>query len=124
MFHQPDRLTAVAIRLHDPALLPKAAGRLQEVRGAQVVTLTEMMGAFLNLVGAVRALIMAIAIVALAISGLSIFNTLLASVLERTAELGVLRAVGASRSQVFGLLALEGLLLTAAGCAIGLLCAQ
>jgi putative ABC transport system permease protein len=124
MFHQPGRLTAVAIRLRDPALLPQAAARLQEVRGAQVVTLTEMMGTFLNLVGAVRTLILAIAVVALAISGLSIFNTLLASVLERTAELGVLRAVGASRTQVFGLLALEGLMLTTIGSAMGLLLTQ
>ena len=124
MFHQPGRLTAVAIRLRDPALLTQAAGRLQEIRGAQVVTLTEMMGTFLNLVGAVRTLIMAIAIVALSVSGLSIFNTLLASVLERTAELGILRAVGASRAQVFGLLALEGLMLTATGSALGLVLAQ
>ena len=124
MFHQPGRLTAVAIRLRDPGLLAQAAARLQDVRGAQVVTLTEMMGAFLNLVGAVRTLIMAIAIVALGISGLSIFNTLLASVLERTAELGILRAVGASRAQVFGLLALEALLLTTVGTGIGLLLAQ
>ena len=124
MFHQPGRLTAVAIRLRDPSLLPGAAERLQEIRGAQVVTLTEMMGTFLNLVGAVRTLIMAIAIVALGISGLSIFNTLLASVLERTAEIGVLRALGASRSQVFGMLALEALLLTTAGCSIGLLLTQ
>lgn len=124
MFHQPGRLTAVAIRLKDPGLLAQASARLQEVRGAQVVTLTEMMGTFLNLVGAVRTLIMAIAIVALGVSGLSIFNTLLASVLERTAELGVLRAVGASRAQVFGLLALEALLLTALGSGLGLLLAQ
>ena len=124
MFHQPGRLTAIAIRLRDPGLLAQASTRLQEVRGAQVVTLTEMMGTFLNLVGAVRTLIMAIAIVALGISGLSIFNTLLASVLERTAELGVLRAVGASRAQVFGLLALEALLLTTVGSGLGLLLAQ
>jgi len=124
MFHQPQRLTAVAIRLRDPGLLPQASARLQEIRGAQVVTLTEMMGTFLNLVGAVRTLIMAIAIVALGISGLTIFNTLLASVLERTAELGVMRAVGASRPQVFGLLALEAFLLTAMGSGAGILLAK
>ncbi len=124
MFHQPNRLTAIAIRLRDPALLGQAAARLQEVRGAQVVTLTEMMGTFLNLVGAVRTLIVAVAIVALGVSGLSIFNTLLASVLERTAELGILRAVGASRLQVFGLVALEALILTATGSGLGLLASQ
>ena len=46
-------------------------------RGAQVVTLTEMMGTFLNLVGAVRTLLLAVAVVAVAVSLLSVFNTLL-----------------------------------------------
>lgn len=124
MFHQPGRLTAVAIRLRDPGLVGQASARLQQVPGAQVVTLTEMMGTFLNLVGAVRTLITSIALVALGISALSIFNTLLASVLERTAEIGVLRAIGASRSQVFALLGIEALLLTTAGCGLGILLAQ
>jgi hypothetical protein len=50
MFQQPERLTAIAIRLRDPALLQAAAQRLQRIPGAQVVTLTEMMGTFLSLV--------------------------------------------------------------------------
>src|SRR5579871_2627567 len=121
MFHQPGRLTAVAIRLRDPALVREAQPRLQQTPGAQVATLTEMMGTFLNLVGAVRTLVLAIAIVAVTISALSVFNTMLASVLERTGELGVLRAIGASRTQVFGLLALEASLLTLLGSLGGLL---
>ena len=120
MFHQPGRVTAVAIRLHDPALTGEAQIRLQAIPGAQVATLAEMMGAFLNLTGAVRTLVFAIAIVAVVISALSVFNTMLTSVLERTGELAILRAVGASRTHVFGLLALEGLLLTLCGCIIGL----
>ena len=50
----------------------------------QVVTLTEMMGTFLNLVGAARTLLIAIALVAVVISTLSVFNTMMAAVLERT----------------------------------------
>jgi putative ABC transport system permease protein len=82
--------------------------------------MTEMMGAFFNLVEAVRTLLMAIAIIAIAISTLSVFNTMLASVIERTRELGILRAVGASRSQLFGLLAIEALMLTLTGTMVGL----
>ncbi len=66
MFNQPGRLTAIAIRLHDPALVREASERLQKIPGAQVVTLAEMMGTFLNLVGAVRTLLFSLAIVALA----------------------------------------------------------
>lgn len=123
MFHQPERLTAIAIRLKDPGLVTGAIERLQQTPGAQVVTLAEMLGTFLNLVGAVRTLVMAVAVLAVTISVLSVFNTMLASVLERTGELAILRAVGASRWQVFRLLALEALLLTVVGSLIGLLLA-
>lgn len=123
MFHQPDRLTAIAIRLKDPGLVTGAIERLQATPGAQVVTLAEMLGTFLNLVGAVRTLVMAVAVLAVGISILTVFNTMLASVLERTGELAILRAVGASRLQVFLLLALEALLLTVVGSVAGLLLA-
>lgn len=123
MFNQPGRLTAVAIRLRDPAALREATQRLQEIPGAQVVTLTEMMGTFLNLVGAVRTLLLSIAFVAVAVSVLGVFNTLLAAVVERTNELSVMRAIGASRSQIVGLITTESLMLTAAGSLAGILLA-
>jgi putative ABC transport system permease protein len=121
MFDQKDRITAVAIRLKDPALVTEASARLQETPGAQVVTMAEMMGTFLNLVGAVRTLVLAVAILAVTISALSVFNTMLSAVLERTGELGILRAVGASRGQVFRLLTAESLVLTILGTTAGLL---
>ncbi len=120
MFGQPGRLTAIAIRLRDPALLGEASDRLQNVPGAQVVTLTEMMGTFLNLVGAVRTLLLSIAVVALVASALGVFNTLLAAVVERTNELCVMRAIGASRVQVVALIATEALLLTSIGSVAGI----
>ena len=123
MFNQPGRLTAIAIRLHDPALVREAGERLQKIPGAQVVTLTEMMGTFLNLVGAVRTLLFSIALVALAIGVLSVFNTLLAAVVERTNELCIMRAIGASRWQILQMITTEALLLTSAGSIGGILLA-
>jgi putative ABC transport system permease protein len=123
MFHQPNRLTAIAIRLRDPALLREASGRLQRIPGAQVVTLTEMMGTFLNLVGVVRTLLFSIALVAITVSVLGVFNTLLAAVVERTNELAVMRAIGASRWQIIGLITTEAALLAGAGGIAGILLA-
>jgi len=120
MFNQTNRLTAIAIRLRDPALLREASERLQHIPGAQVVTLTEMMGTFLNLVGAVRTLLFSIALVAMTVSVLGVFNTLLAAVVERTNELSVMRAIGASRSQIIGLITTEALLLTSVGSLVGI----
>jgi putative ABC transport system permease protein len=55
-----------------------------------------------------------------AISALSVFNTMLASVLERTGELAVMRAVGASRGALFRLVATEALWLALVGGVLGI----
>src|SRR5712692_4566149 len=52
MFGKPGQLTAVAVRLKDPTQVGAVARRLSRVRGAEVVTISELMGAMLNLVGA------------------------------------------------------------------------
>jgi putative ABC transport system permease protein len=123
MFKQPGRLTAVAIRLKDPSQLREASDRLQQVKGAQVVTLTEMMGVFLNLMGAARSLMLAIAVIAVTIGALGIFNTMMAATLERTRELGILRTVGFGRGAVFGVMTMEAISLSLLGGGIGLLLA-
>ncbi len=123
MFGQTGRLTAVAIRLKDPTLAAETVARLQQIPGAQAVTMTEMMGTFVNLVGMVRTLVLSIIAIAVTVSALTVFNTLLASVVERTSEFGVMRALGASRIQIFSLLVGEALTLTMAGLCLGILAA-
>jgi putative ABC transport system permease protein len=66
-------------------------------------------------------LLFGVSVVALTVGVLSVFNTMLAVVLERRGELALMRALGASGGQVLGLLATEAILLTAAAAAIGLL---
>jgi putative ABC transport system permease protein len=61
-----------------------------------------------------------IAIVALLAGGIGIMNTMLASVTERTREIGVRRSVGATRGQIVQQFLAEAVLLTAAGGAAGL----
>lgn len=111
MFGQAERLTAIAVRMHEPEMLRDAAKRLQEIPGAQVTTFTEMTGVFLNMVGSVRILLQSITLLAISICVLGVFNTMLAAVLERAGELAVMRAVGASPAQVFTLVTLESTLL-------------
>src|SRR5262249_1973874 len=69
----------------------------------------------------VRTLCRAIGIVALTVSFLGVLNTLLTGVVERMAELSLMRALGASRAQIFRLLATESLLLSLVGSTLGLL---
>lgn len=58
--------------------------------------------------------------VALVVCSFIVFNTLFMTVTERTYEIGVMRAVGTSRSQIFRIFLLEGLLIGAIGTVIGI----
>jgi putative ABC transport system permease protein len=58
-------------------------------------------------------------VIAVLIGFLGIVNTLLISVLRRTREIGLLRAVGATRRQIRRTVTVESLLMAAAGGAIG-----
>jgi putative ABC transport system permease protein len=115
MFDSTNRVTAVAIRLRDPATLTAVSSRLREIPGAQVVTQTEMTGTFLNILGTIRTLLQTIGWVALVASVAGLMNTLLMSVAERAFEFSLFRAIGASRSQIFAVVSLESLLVTASG---------
>ena len=54
------------------------------------------------------------------VTALGVLNTMIMSVLERSAEVGVLRAMGLRRRGVVGMFLVEGLLIGIAGAAIGL----
>lgn len=64
------------------------------------------------------------AMIALLVAAVGITNTLVTSVVERTGEIGVLRAVGATRGQVLGLFLLEGAFIGLAGSVLGLAAAR
>jgi putative ABC transport system permease protein len=61
----------------------------------------------------------AIVIIAIIVSLLGVINTLAMSVIERTREIGVLRALGASRWQVRSTMMDESLMITIAGSLVG-----
>jgi putative ABC transport system permease protein len=55
------------------------------------------------------------------IAVLGIVNTLLLSIYERTREVGLLRTVGTSRRQIWGMVCGESVIIAVFGCALGLL---
>lgn len=65
--------------------------------------------------------LVAIAAVSLSVAGIGIMNVMLVSVSERTAEIGLLRALGVGRRQILGVFLAEAALLSTTGGAVGVL---
>jgi len=101
----------------------KARAILVERHGEEDVTLlTEdaVKSSLSAILGALTLALGAIAAISLAVAGIGIMNVMLVAVSERTGEIGLLRALGASRGQIRACFLAEAALLSTAGGLVGL----
>jgi putative ABC transport system permease protein len=123
LFHRPGQLTHILVRLRDPDQLEGVTSALRGCdAGLQmnVVPLSHLFQSIQELLRSTRLLLLCVALVALLAAGAGVGNAVLLSVTERTREIGVLRALGASVSEVVRLIWLEALAICAGGAALGL----
>jgi putative ABC transport system permease protein len=85
-----------------------------------VITQDAVLTAFSSILGALTMALAGIAAISLAVAGVGIMNVMLVSVSERTREVGLLKAVGASRGQILAAFLAEAVLLSTAGGLLGL----
>lgn len=119
VFDRPGQMTAVAIKLKDISQTAAISARLEEIPDIQTVTMSQVMGTILNLVGSARTLLTSVIVVAVVISAMGIMNTLLMSVNERRQEFGMMKAVGASGWDIGRLILTETLFITVGGGLLG-----
>jgi putative ABC transport system permease protein len=91
--------------------------------GFQAQTFGDQFRGFEDLLGRLRLGLLGLAIVALLLACLGIANTMYSAVLERTKEIGVLKALGARRRDVLLLFVAEAAVIGLAGGLIGALAA-
>ncbi len=87
----------------------------------QVQTTEQLMASFNTIFGIIQAILVGIASIALLVGGVGIMNTMYTSVIERTRQIGVMKATGAKNSHVLLIFLIESGLLGLIGGIIGVL---
>ena len=123
VFKKEGFITAIAVRADDVKHIHDISVELEKVPDIQVVTMAQVTGTIMNLVGSARSLLFSVIVIAIVISAAGITNTLLMSVNERTREIGMMKAIGASGYHIGILLITETLLITTIGGLVGILAA-
>ena len=125
MFGREGELTIIGIKLKEfnGIRMREFEGRWLKIPEVQVVSLEQVKGALVSLVGTAQTMVAAVAVIAILVAIIGVVNSVLTSVHERTGEIGVLKAVGAGRAQIFRLVWLETLLTSLAGAVPGSLLA-
>ena len=87
----------------------------------RVTTMSEMMDMLGTVTGAITLLLLAIVAVSLVVGGVGIMNIMYVVISERTGEIGLRKAVGASNSDIVKQFLIESILITLTGGMIGIL---
>jgi putative ABC transport system permease protein len=120
-----DQVTLFYIRLARPLVgneIERMKRQISEIGGVTVEVTAEMLREDRNL-KVLNAITVAISVIALMMGALNVLNTLLATIQERTREIGIMAALGWPADRIMRLIVIEGLLLCVPGCVIGVLLA-
>ncbi|MFH1780080.1 MAG: ABC transporter permease [Candidatus Micrarchaeota archaeon] len=101
--------------------LRKHRGVKEDAEDFQASTSEQLASSFSTIFGIVQAIVVGIAAISLLVGGVGIMNTMYTSVIERTKEIGVMKAVGAQNSDVLLIFLIESGMLGLVGGILGVL---
>lgn len=121
MLKRPKGVTAIGVKVSDPKSINRITEILSErIPGIQIVTMSQVMNSLANLAGSAKIMSLSIAAIAILISAVGVMNSILMAVFERTQEIGMMRAIGASRLDIFSIILQETACITTVAGIIGI----
>jgi ABC-type antimicrobial peptide transport system permease subunit len=117
---KPHQVMYYAIKLHDPEQAEAVKEQLESSFPELDVSLTSEIAESMSDFQVMQQLVSQVSILAVFVGGLGMLNTMLMSVLERTREIGVLRALGWHKRRILGMILQESLVLGAVGGVCGI----
>jgi putative ABC transport system permease protein len=88
---------------------------------ATATTMTSILETVQTITGILQAVLVGIASIALVVASIGIMNTMLTSVMERTREIGIMKAIGATTRDIMSIFIIEGVLMSGVGGIIGII---
>jgi putative ABC transport system permease protein len=132
LFEIPERIDYIMIQIQDGEdvnevakrienNLLKSRGETEKNKQFTILTPEELLKSFDNIINIITVFLVGIAAISLLVGGIGIANTMYTSVLERTKEIGTMKAIGAKNKDVLWIFLIESGLLGLMGGIIGVI---
>ncbi|NOZ69674.1 MAG: ABC transporter permease [Deferribacteres bacterium] len=114
-----DEVSHIVVKLEEPRSIDRVTEEIEETTGGKVISMKQVVESVSGFFRVIQIVFFVIGSVALIVAGFGIMNTMMMSVLERTREIGILKAIGAKRRDVLYIFLAEAGLMGLAGGVMG-----
>ncbi len=132
LFNVPDRIDTIVVQVVEQDNLKEVADRVdrklmnfrkvdEKTKDFTILTPEELLESFGTILSVITSFLLGVAAISLLVGGIGIANTVYTSVLERTREIGVMKAIGAKNKDVLSIFLIESGILGLIGGIIGIL---
>lgn len=129
VFNKPDLTNVFVVQINPGYDIEKVAvdikaelmKKFKDKDAFQVFTPAQLIAQIKSILGAVQVVLTAIATISLIVGAIGIMNSMFTSVLERTRDIGVMRAVGATKKEILILFLFESGMIGLIGGVIGII---
>lgn len=117
-----DNWSGIFILVNDPAYVKSTVSMLRQhyEEKVQVIAFSSIAEAISSVTGAIDFINFSTSLSAFAVAIMGVAATMITSVMERTKEIGVMKAIGYTNSQVLMLVLLESIIMSLVGASVGI----